>query len=235
MEMAFAVELREGNKGRIFDASEVGLRGGEERATAGEQMNGDQDRALLPTRASLLSRLRDVRQDGSWREFFDLYWKLIYNASRKRGLTATEAEEVVQETMINLMKEMPAFRYDPNKGSFKSWLMHITYRRIADQVRKRKNQQILDENIDVEADSDFERSWMEEWQRNLIETAVGRVRERTSPHAFQVYSLCVLQNKGVRATARILKMSVAGVYMASFKVNKLIKAEVEKIKAKEEA
>ncbi|MGN6385210.1 MAG: RNA polymerase sigma factor [Verrucomicrobiota bacterium] len=233
--MAFAVELKEGNKGRIFDASEPGLEGGEERATTVEQMNGDQDRALLPTRASLLSRLRDVGQDGSWREFFDLYWKLIYNAARKRGLTATEAEEVVQETMISLMKEMPTFRYDPRKGSFKSWLMHITYRRIADQVRKRKNQQVLDENIEVEADSDFERSWMEEWQQNLIETAVCRVRERTSPHVFQVYSLCVLQNKGVRATARILKMSVAGVYMASFKVNKLIKAEVEKLKAKEQA
>jgi len=201
---------------------------------AGQEMNEEEEKELLPTRASLLSRLRDSGQDGSWREFFDLYWKLIYNASRKRGLTETEAEEVVQETMISLMKEMPVFRYDPKKGSFKSWLMHICYRRIADQVRKRKPQQAFDDSVEVEADSEFERAWMEEWQQNVISAAVSRVRERTSPHAFQVFSLCILQKKGVRTTARILNMSVAGVYMASFKVQKLIKAEVEKIKLKEE-
>src|SRR5262245_2326125 len=57
---------------------------------------------LLPTRESLLSRLRDVSEEGSWREFFELYWKLIYNTARRASLSNTEAEEVVQETMISL-------------------------------------------------------------------------------------------------------------------------------------
>jgi RNA polymerase sigma-70 factor (ECF subfamily) len=188
---------------------------------------------FLPTRASLLSRLNAADEDGSWREFFDLYWKLIYNAARKKGLSAPEAEDVVQETMITLMKELPGFKYDRAKGTFKGWLMTLTYRRISDLLRKRRDQASMSEVLEMAADSEFERAWSEEWRQNLIDTAVRRVRERTSPHSFQVYSLNILQKKGPRATARILNMSVAGVYMASFKVGNLIKSEIQKLKEKE--
>jgi hypothetical protein len=57
---------------------------------------------------------------------------------------------------------------------------------------------------------------------------------KTNPQRFQVYSLCVLQNKGVRATARILGLSMAAVYMATFKVSHLIRNEIQKLKAAEE-
>src|SRR5688572_15927585 len=84
----------------------------------------------LPTRRSLLSRLRNMGDDDSWRAFFDAYWRLIYNVARKSGLSDEDAQDVVQETVISVAKKMPEFRYDPAKGSFKSWLLIITHRRI---------------------------------------------------------------------------------------------------------
>ena len=85
----------------------------------------------LATRESLLSRLRDWGDNRSWREFFDTYWHLIYGLAVKCGLTEAEAQDVVQETMISVAKQMPAFKYDPGLGSFKGWLLQITRRRIA--------------------------------------------------------------------------------------------------------
>ena len=86
--------------------------------------------SLLPTRRSLLSRLRDWQDDAGWREFFDTYWRLIYNVARKSGLADAEAQDVVQNTFIYLARRMPAFRYDPARGSFKSWLRVVTRSRI---------------------------------------------------------------------------------------------------------
>jgi len=43
----------------------------------------------------------------------------------KGGLTAVEAQDVVQETMISVAKHMPTFEYDPAIGSFKTWLLNI--------------------------------------------------------------------------------------------------------------
>ena len=93
-----------------------------------------------PTRQSLLSRLRSWDNQDSWHEFFELYSRLIYGVARRSGLAESEAEEVVQETVIAVAKEMPGFKYDRLKGSFKGWLLVITRRRIADQLRRRYRQ-----------------------------------------------------------------------------------------------
>src|SRR5213593_1463943 len=93
---------------------------------------------LLPTRATLLERLKNWQDQASWQQFFDNYWQLIYGVARKAGLTESEAEEVVQETMFSVAKHMPTFKYDPAIGSFKAWLLKMTRWRIIAQFRKRQ-------------------------------------------------------------------------------------------------
>src|SRR6185295_19341664 len=96
------------------------------------------DRAeFIPTRQSLLSRLKDWGDQESWKEFFDTYWKLIYSAALKSGLTDAEAQDVVQETVLSVAKKMPDFTYDPAVGSFKRWLLQLTGWRIYRQLQKR--------------------------------------------------------------------------------------------------
>src|ERR1043165_9778724 len=97
---------------------------------------------FLPTRQSLLSRLKDWEDQESWREFFDRYWRLIHGLAMKCGLSNAEAQDVVQETMLSVAKQMPGFKYDPALGSFKGWLLQITRRRIADQMRKRQRLEV---------------------------------------------------------------------------------------------
>src|SRR2546425_6885083 len=87
--------------------------------------------SLLPTRQSLLSRLRDWQDQEGWREFFDTYWRLIYNVARQAGLDDATAQDVVQNTFIYLARRMPKFRYDPARGSFKSWLRRVTRSRVS--------------------------------------------------------------------------------------------------------
>ena len=91
----------------------------------------------IPTRHSLLNRLKDWGDDTSWREFFETYWELIYNVARKAGLNDVEAQEVVQETVIGVAKRIGEFEVDTNRGSFKSWMLQQARWRIADQYRKR--------------------------------------------------------------------------------------------------
>src|SRR5260221_10698712 len=93
---------------------------------------------LIPTRASLLQRLKDWQDHSSWQDFFDTYWKLIYGTARKSGLTDAEAQDVVQETMVLVAKQMPKFKYDPAIGSFKGWLLKTARWRIIAQFRKRE-------------------------------------------------------------------------------------------------
>ncbi len=97
--------------------------------------------SLLPTRQSLLSRLRDCEDQEGWREFFDTYWRLIYNVARQAGLDEATAHDMVQNTFIYLARRMPKFRYDPARGSFKSWLRRVTRSRISVFRRRRDSKE----------------------------------------------------------------------------------------------
>ncbi len=71
---------------------------------------------FLVTRRSLVDRLGDWNDGKRWQQFFDSYWKLIHRAARKAGLTESEAQEVVQETLITVAKKIGRLKYDPALG-----------------------------------------------------------------------------------------------------------------------
>src|SRR5213593_2708371 len=92
---------------------------------------------LIPTRESLLSRLKDWRDAESWQDFFDTYWRLIYGVARKSGLSDAEAQDIVQETVLSVARKIEGFRYDPKVCSFKTWMLQLTRWRIVNQLKRR--------------------------------------------------------------------------------------------------
>jgi RNA polymerase sigma factor (sigma-70 family) len=200
---------------------------------------------LIPTRQSLLSRLKDWQDQESWKVFFDTYWRLIYNAAVKAGLTDAEAQDVVQETVISVFKSMPKFNYDAGKGSFKTWLLQLTGWRITDQLRKR--QRGVDQRkpaprtstktatIERVADPvglELEATWNQEWERNLMAAAVERVKRKVDPKQYQVFDLCVVRKWPPARVARALKVNRGWVYLVKHRINNLIKKEIAQLQAK---
>ena len=200
---------------------------------------------LIPTRRSLLIRLKDWEDQESWRQFFESYWQLIYGLAIKCGLTEPEAQDAVQETMISVAKQMPGFRYDPALGTFKGWLLQISRRRITDQFRKREKAlsgQPPARESDLRADSDartdavaripdpnsqyLDAMFEQEWRQSLFQTALGLVKLKVSPKQFQMFDLYVNQQWPMQLVTSTLAVNRAQVYMAKMRVTKLIKTEV---------
>src|SRR5262245_13314049 len=90
----------------------------------------------LPTSLSLISRLRDADNASGWEHFVETYGGLMRRVAKRAGLRDEEAGDVVQEAMIDVARQMPQFRYDGKRGSFKAWLCVIVRRRIIDYWRK---------------------------------------------------------------------------------------------------
>ena len=200
---------------------------------------------LIPTRATLIQRLKNWQDQSSWQEFFDTYWKLIYGVALKRGMTESEAQDVVQETMISAAKHMPDFKYDPALGSFKTWLLNMTRWRITDQLRKRgpfvaghdssegtaTRTRTVDKVVDP-AGRDLDALWDAEWEKNLLDAAMVKVRQQLDPQKYQIFDLYV--NKGwlPEKVATTFGVSVDQVYLAKHRAVELIKEEVKKLEKK---
>jgi RNA polymerase sigma-70 factor (ECF subfamily) len=200
---------------------------------------------LIRTRTSLLKRLKNWQDQASWQDFFDTYWKLIYGVAVKSGLTGTEAQDVVQETMFSVAKHMPNFKYDRKIGSFKTWLMNMTRWRITDQFRKRdpvchpyshsgnnSNSTTADtlDNIPERTKLDLEAMWDAEWRKTLIEAAMAKVKRNVAPQHYQVFDLYVNKEWAPGRIAKTFGIAVGQVYLTKHRVSEGIKEEVERLK-----
>ena len=197
------------------------------------------------TRSSLLVRLKDWDDHESWKQFFETYWKLIYSAAIKSGLTNAEAQDVVQETVICVSKKMNAFKYDPARGSFKGWLLNLTRWRIADQWEKRRRQPQPIERSEEETartatiervpdprSLNIDAIWEEEWQQNLADAARQRAKRLVGAKQYQIFDLYAVQGWTVAQVVKTLGVSADQVYQAKTRVTAVIKEQVEYLKSR---
>ncbi|HYG21549.1 MAG TPA: sigma-70 family RNA polymerase sigma factor [Verrucomicrobiae bacterium] len=194
---------------------------------------------LIPTRASLLNRLKDLQDQASWQDFYNIYSRLIFDISLKAGLTRTEAQDVVQETIVSVARHIPTFKYDPSLGSFKNWLLTMTRWRITDQLRKRGPvmvhdsetqtgtrtiERIPDPTVDISADT-----WDAEWKRSLIAAAEGNVKRRIDPLKYQIYDLYVHKGWAPEKVAATFNIQKNNVYVNKTRIDAMIRDEVGRL------
>ena len=188
----------------------------------------------IPTRASLLERLKDLGDQASWEQFHRTYRELIYSVARRAGLNEIEANEVVQETLISVARKMPEFKYDPAVDSFKGWLLKVTRWRILDQLERRKRSQSLCtsaatvegegtrtvtiERVPDPAGFDPATIWDE-----------ARIKRQVRPEQYEIYHLHVILERPVREVRRTLGVSAGQVYLAKHRVGALLKKEIRRL------
>ncbi len=201
----------------------------------------------IPTRWSLVKRLKDWDDQESWREFFDTYWRLIYDTAIRAGLREVEAQEVVQETLIAVAKGMKRFQADAARGSFKSWLLHTTRWKISDQFTKRQaapgheplrsgtgtgggeRRTATVDRIADPAEPALEEVWDREWEQHVRAAALRRVKSQVDPLQYQVFDLCVLRGAEPKLVAAKLGVKLWKVYLARKRVAQMFARESKKL------
>ena len=199
---------------------------------------------LIPTRESLLSRIKDWEDRKSWQDFFDTYWRLIYRTARKAGLSDAEAQDIVQETVISVAKNVEGFKYDPAVCSFKRWMLQLTRWRIINQLKKRgaeaarlvtagpSTATTLDETAMIDQIPDpnacnLEPIWDAEWENNLLRAALERVKRRVDPAQFQIFDLYCTEGWPALKVAQTLRVHVGQVYLIKHRISRMLRKELE--------
>lgn len=191
------------------------------------------------TRASLLKRVRNWEDTASWAEFHRLYRKLIYGLARRSGLSHADAEDVTQDVFKRVAETIQSFESDPDRGTFRGWLMNLTRWRILDKFgAKPKGEHLSGGHRDhtetggtgtlgrIPAANTVDAEWDADWQRHVLEAACERLARRVQPRHYQVFDLYVRQDRPVTEVARELRLNVAAVYLIASRLKRQLKAEV---------
>src|SRR5580704_7700517 len=91
------------------------------------------------TRASLLVRLRDARDERAWAEFVALYAPLVYGYARKQGLQDADAADLSQDVLCAVAGAVGRLEYDPRRGAFRNWLFTVVRHKLSNWRRARRS------------------------------------------------------------------------------------------------
>jgi RNA polymerase sigma-70 factor (ECF subfamily) len=194
----------------------------------------------LPTSPSLLERLRNwPRDEAAWDDFVKRYGPRIYGWCQRWGLQPADIQDVAQDVLLALTRQMADFVYD-DQGSFRAWLKTVTYRAwcrfAAGRPRDRGAggtavQALLNS---VPARDDFLRQLEQESDWLLLDMAMARVRRRVSGSTWEAFRLQALEGWSGTDVARRLDMRLNAVYAARSNVQKLLKEELRRLQPEEQ-
>jgi RNA polymerase sigma factor (sigma-70 family) len=180
---------------------------------------------IPPTRASLLVRLRDPRDEAAWSEFVDLYVPLIYSYARKQGLQDADAADLSQEVLQAIAGAVGRLEYDPRRGAFRNWLFTVVRRKLSNWRRAQRNRpdgpDALATNHLLEQcpmPAAVEAAWETEWEDRLFAWACEQVRPTITDCTWQAFWRTAIDGQPTRQVAADLGLSVTAVYLARRRV-----------------
>jgi len=190
----------------------------------------------LPTRASLLLKIRDPHDDVAWRQFIEIYAPLIYGYGRKNGLQDADAADLAQDVLRTVAQTAQTFDYDPKRGAFRGWLFTVTRNKLRDFLasRARKARGSGDTRVkqllEAQSDSnDQSQRWDLEYQQRLFVWASERIRGSFQDTTWRAFWLTSVDDRDVTSVAEELGISVGAVYVAKSRVLKKLREKVAQI------
>jgi RNA polymerase sigma-70 factor (ECF subfamily) len=190
--------------------------------------NGSAEIAFMETPASLLERLRQPREVEAWTRFVQLYTPLLYDWSRRLGLQASDAEDLVQDVFTVLVRRLPEFHYDRGK-SFRGWLRTVLLNRWRDRSPKRAMPATVVQsdflaNVPApEADLDFAER---EYRTYLVDRTLQLLQAEFPELSWKAFTQYVLARRPATEVASELQVSVNIVYLAKSRVLSRLRQEL---------
>jgi RNA polymerase sigma-70 factor (ECF subfamily) len=181
---------------------------------------------MLETSASLLERLRLRPAAADWRRLLELYEPQVRAWLRRHDLQASDADDLVQDVLGVVVRELPHFEHNHRPGAFRSWLRTITVHCLRRFWRARLyrpeaaggsawEQHLAD--LEDPA-SGLSRLWDEEHDRHVVRRLLERIEPDFQPATWQAFRRLVLDGVPATAVAAELGLSVNAVLIAKSRV-----------------
>jgi RNA polymerase sigma-70 factor (ECF subfamily) len=202
-------------------------------------MNGDPN---LSTSLSLLRRVGHGEGDpAAWGEFVARYSPSMLAWCRHWQLQESDAQDVTQEVLLQLVEKLKHFQYDPTR-SFRAWLKTLVHHAWQDFLARRarpglgSGDSAVWRNLNtVEAREDLDRHLEALYDREVLEEAMTRVQHRVAPHTWEAFRLLTFEGLSGPEAAPRVGLQVTMVYVAKSKVQKLLREEVDRLEGREAA
>ena len=171
----------------------------------------------------------------SWRRLAELYAPLLKRWIGRFNLQAVDADDLIQEVLMVVARELPKFRHNHRQGAFRSWLRTILVHRLRDFWRSAQYRPQATGTSSVRArleEFDDDRSelsqiWNREHDEYVMKRLMNAVEPRFDPKTWQAFRLQVVDALAPTEVAAKLGISPNSVYVAKSRVLRALRQEAD--------
>jgi RNA polymerase sigma factor (sigma-70 family) len=193
---------------------------------------------MIDTNESLLDCVRRTDAHDAWKLFYQQYWAVIFTYARKFGLSERQAEEVLQETMVTLMRVFPELRHERSGARFRGVLFATVQSRcVAANRRAQRDFETaapwgasLRETAAAPARFD-EAEAQDRWRQSFLEVALDSLarEERVEPRTVAVYRAYVILGRSASAVAAEYGLKENAVYQIKNRVTRRVQSRLNRL------
>jgi RNA polymerase sigma-70 factor, ECF subfamily len=188
---------------------------------------------MADTSYSLLDRLCTGGDAQSWNRLVELYTPVLHAWLRRYDvLSPADVDDLVQDVLLTLSKEMSKFQPSRERGAFRAWLRTILVNRLKHFWRSRQHRPMAIGGSDFaqqleqlsDGQSQISRLWDAEHDRQVMQRLFALVEPRFAPDTWQAFRRQMLDGVSAESVAAELKIPLHSVYAAKSRVLKALRS-----------
>lgn len=187
------------------------------------------------TSISLLNRLQQENGSKNWSRLVDLYAPLLRLWLRKYDVQTSDADDLVQEVLMAVSKDLKSFDHNGRPGAFRSWLRTILVHRLRNfwRARNRRPQAGGDSEIDRRLDqledpaSEMSEIWNRQHDRSVTRQLLALTQSSFEPGTWTAFCRVALDGAKPDVVASELGISLNAVFIAKSRVLSRLRQEAE--------
>jgi RNA polymerase sigma-70 factor (ECF subfamily) len=189
--------------------------------------------SMAETSVSLLQRLRTAPDAASWQRLVDLYSPLVQGWLRRHFVQLQDAEDLTQEVLGVLVRELKHFEHNQRPGAFRAWLRTITVNGRRSQWRNRQGKaeatgdSAVAKQLDQLEDprSGLSQLWDQQHDRHVMARLLDMIACEFNATTWQAFERHVLDEEPASFVAAALGVSVNVVLLAKSRILRRLRQE----------
>jgi RNA polymerase sigma-70 factor (ECF subfamily) len=187
------------------------------------------------TSLSLLTRLRSLPESESWNRLVELYTPLLRAWLRSYELQDSDADDLIQEVLLAVSKDLGKFQHSGQPGAFRGWLKSILVNRLRKfwRARDRRPQARGDSDIDAglaqldDPASQLSQIWNRQHDQYVLRQLLALAEPNFTPATWKAFCRVALDGVSPAVVAKELEISLNAVCLAKSRVLRRLRQESE--------